>query len=512
MYYLLGIDAGTTSMKGMLINEEGKKICLVNENYDLITPSNFFVEFEVENYWKTFKKVVKSVVYVSRVNPCRISAIAISSQGETLICLDKNGEPLRKAIVWLDNRSIYEAEEIKNEFDIKEIYKVTGQPEVTATWPATKILWLKKNEKHIFEETDKYLLVEDYLSYKLTGKYCTDKSLSSSTLYFDINRGQWWKEMIDFIDIKDDQLPDIKDSGEKIGNITGQASIETGLSKETIVVAGALDQMAGSIGAGNIYSKIVSETTGTCLAMCVTAKNPIPYSEEYKIPCHCSALSKEYNLVFWSQTAGVILEWFKNNIYHGNDEHEHSKYSKYSDAEIYRNIDYEAATIDAGADGLIILPYFSGSAVPHFNPFAKGVLFGVTLNHTRAHIARSIMEAIGFMLKEHIETAEKIGIDITEIRSLGGGAKSSLWNQIKADITGKEIVTLENTETSALGAAILAGVAAGVFENFQDACNKCVKLKYRYYPDISKSSVYESAYKKYKEIYSSISHLYQKAI
>ncbi len=509
MYYLLGIDAGTTSMKGMLIDEEGKKICLVNENYNLITPSNFVVEFEVENYWEAFKKVVKSVVYLSGVNPRSISAIAISSQGETLVCLDKNGEPLRKAIVWLDNRSTYEAEEIKNEFDIKEVYKVTGQPEVTATWPATKILWLKKNEKHIFEETDKYLLVEDYLSYKLTGKYCTDKSLSSSTLYFDINRGQWWKEMIDFIDIKDDQLPDIKDSGEKIGNITDQASIETGLSKETIVVAGALDQMAGSIGAGNIYSKTVSETTGTCLAMCVNVRSPMPYSEEYKIPCHCSALPREYSLVFWSQTAGVILEWLKNNIYYGNDKHKHSKYS---DDEIYRSINYEAATIDAGADGLILLPYFSGSAVPHFNPFAKGVLFGVTLNHTRAHIARAIMEAIGFMLKEHIETAEKFGIDITEIRSLGGGAKSSLWNQIKADITGKEIVTLENTETSALGAAMLAGIAAGGFKNLQDACNKCVKLKDRYYPDTSKSSVYESTYEKYKDIYSSISHLYQKVI
>jgi len=540
MKYLLGIDAGTTSMKGMLIDEYGNKVCLASENYDLITQSKFEVEIHAETYWKAFKNIIAGILSISKINPEDIKAISVDSQGETLICVDEKGEPLRKAIVWLDNRSTLEAEEIRNNFNMEEIFNRTGQPEVAATWPATKILWLRKNEKHIFEKTKKYLLVGDYINYKLTGKYVTDKSLISSTLYFDIREGKWWKEILDFIGITEEQLPYIEDSGIQIDSLTYEAVRETGLSKNTIVVTGALDQMAGAIGAGNIYSEVISESTGTCLAVCVNIQNPIPYSEQYRIPCHCNALSccnalldksgsgsniqnvlinnhNQYSLLFWSQTAGVILEWYKDNFYKNHEimsnncDHnipEDNKYNKNSDSTIFQQIDCEAAKINPGSDGLILLPHFSGSAVPYFNPRAKGVFFGITLNHTKAHFARAIMEAIGFMLREHIETAEGFGIEIKEIRTLGGGAKSSLWNQIKADITGKEIITLENTETTSLGSAILAGIGTGVFKNIEDACKKCVKIKERYYPNAANAAIYEEAYEKYKKIYKSIGHLY----
>ena len=509
MNYLLGIDIGTTSMKGMLIDENGKKVSLVNENYNLITQSKFEVEVDACSYWEAFKKIVKAINNISEINPESIRAIAIDSQGETLICLDKNGEPLRKAIVWLDNRSSKEAEEIRYKFGIKEIFNTTGQPEVVATWPATKILWLRKNEKDIFEKTNKYLLVSDYISYKLSGKYVTDRTLVSSTLYFDIRKSEWWKEMLDYIGIIENQLPYIKPSGVQIGSLTDQASIETGLSTNTIVVTGALDQISGAIGAGNITPEVISESTGTCLAMCANVKNPISYNEDYSIPCHCNTLHEGYSLLFWSQTAGVILEWYKDNFYTENyNKYGSNKYSKYDENKIYGSIDYEAAKINSGSDGLIVLPYFSGSAVPNFNPNAKGVFFGVTLNHTKAHFSRAIMEAVGFMLREHVETAESFGINIKEIRSLGGGAKSSLWNQIKADVTGKEIVTLENSETASLGAAMLAGIGTGIFKDFQDASNKCIKVKDRYYPDVMNVSTYETAYEKYKNLYKSIRLLF----
>ncbi len=528
MNYLLGADAGTTSMKCMLINEEGKEICLVNEYYDISFKKNSvlnniiknnindemdyankiamdfgiensyisIVEFDAEGYWTTFKKAVQKVINLSKIDPSHIRALAISSQGETLICLDKNGKPLHNAIVWLDNRSTYEALEIKNKFGEEQVYNKTGQPEITTTWPATKILWLRNNEKEVFNQTYKFLLVGDYLNYKLTGKYCTDPSLSSSTLYLDIYEIKWWQDMLDFIGISESQLADIRNSGETIGDITEQACFETGLNHNTAVISGALDQMAGLVGAGNIVSNIITETTGTCLAMCVNITNHIPYSVEYNIPCHLSALPRKYSLLFWSQAAGAILEWFKNNFY-GKERI------------TYNDIDCEASKINPGSDGLILLPYFSGSAFPLFNPYAKGVLFGLTLNHTRAHIARTIMESVGFILKEYIEIAEKIGVaHISEIRSLGGGSKSVLWNQIKADITGKEIVTLENPETSVLGAAILAGIGVGVFKNLQEASLKCVKMKERYYPNRLNYTVYENAYNKYKDLMNSIEHLF----
>lgn len=507
MNYLLGIDAGTTSMKGMLVGENGKAICLVNENYTLATQNNFEVEIDAHNYWEAFKKVVKTILGKTGISSEQIRAVSVDSQGETLICLGKDGEPLRKAIVWLDNRSFKEAEEIGREFDLKDVFNATGQPEVAATWPATKILWIRKNEKNIFDKTDKYLLVADYLNFKLSGKFVTDKSMVSSSLYYDIARGVWWKDMLDYIDISENQLPCIKSSGALIGFVTAKASAETGLSSDTIVVAGALDQMAGAVGAGNIAPEIVSESTGTCLAVCVNIKNPIPYSDDFKIPFHCNALEEyRFSLLFWSQTAGVILEWFRNNFYIGNTCEGDNKHISSGS---YERIDDEAAKVNPGSDGLIVLPHFSGSAVPFFNPDARGVFFGVNLNHTKAHFSRAIMEAIGFMLREHIEMAEGYGTVAKEIISFGGGAKSHLWNQIKSDITGREIVTLKNPETASLGAAIIAGVGSGVFEDYQVACGRAVNIEKRYYPDTENTRIYEAIYQKYRSIFKSVNHLFK---
>jgi len=516
MNYLLGIDAGTTSMKGMLIDENGKVICLADESYTLTMQNKFEIEIDACSYWEALKMVVKIILNRTEISTEKIRAISVDSQGETLICLDKNGEPLRKAIVWLDNRSFKEAEEIRRDFGAEGVFNITGQPEVVATWPATKILWIRKNEKSIFERTDKYLLVADYINFKLSGKYVTDKSMMSSSLYYDIVKSKWWEDMLDYIGISGNQLPCVKSSGTWIGNLTEKASTETGLSPDTMVITGAMDQMAGAAGAGNITPEIVSESTGTCLAVCVNINNPIPYSDNFKIPCHCNVLEDNgFSLLFWSQTAGIILEWFKDNFYIEDNFHAKenfcavdNEYNKYTCNKIYKRIDDESAKINPGSDGLIVLPYFCGSAVPHFNPEARGVFFGVNLKHTKAHFSRAIMEAVGFMLREHIETAESFGTVVKEIRSLGGGANSYLWNQIKADITRREIVTLENPETASLGAAMLAGVGSGVFNDYLEACGKCVKVKERYYPNTENAPIYETAYQKYRSIYQSVNHLY----
>ncbi|HOJ10393.1 MAG TPA: FGGY family carbohydrate kinase [Clostridiales bacterium] len=556
MCYLLGIDAGTTSFKGILIDEKGNTICIAKENYSLLKSgdnggnndygnNNNIVEFRAEQYWEVFKKLINKILAYSEVRPEEIAGLAIDSQGETLICLDENGIPLRNAIVWMDNRSTEEASELREVFGIEKVYEITGQPELTSTWPATKMLWLSKHQKDVFKNTKKYLLLEDYLNYRLTGKYVTEKSLVSSSLYFDIHKGQWWEEILNYIGITVDQLPEIKESGQPIGVLTEEACRETGLSRNTIVVTGALDQLAGIIGAGNIYDNIVTESTGTCLAMCMNAGSPPVYNEKLKIPCHYHAISDKYCLLFWSQTAGIILEWFKDNFYFldnsinsnsirynennyikknedsyskqsgqnsynsaKQNENKETKYGIYSHNNIYKIIDDEAAKVPPGSEGLILLPHLNGSATPHFNPFATGVFYGVTLNHTRAHFARAIMEAVGYMLKEHIETAESFETEVKEIRSIGGGAKSTLWNQIKADITGKEIITLENTETASLGAAILAGLGTGIFKDLESACKKCIKIKDRYYPDTSKTLIYQSSYEKYKELYNSVYPLF----
>lgn len=503
MRYLLGVDAGTTSFKGILINEEGKIISVVNQAYELLTPSNNLVELEVETYWEVFKKVVAKLLESSGVRPEQIAGLAIDSQGETLICLDKDGSPLRNAIVWMDNRSTVEAELMREEFGLKQVYDVTGQPELTATWPATKILWLRRNQKEVFDKTYKYLLLEDYLIYRLTGKFYCEKSLISSSLYFDIHKGKWWNSMLDFIGIDEDKLPLIEESGVAVGNLTDAACKETGLCKDTVVVTGALDQISGVIGAGAIHDNEICETTGTALAMCVSVDKAPPFNENFKVPFQSHAIKGKYYLLFWAQTAGVILKWFRDNFVH---------YTDLGDSSIFARMDMDAAKIPAGSEGLVLLPHLSGSACPEFNPYAKGVFYGITLKHTRAHFIRAVLESIGYLLKEQIEIAEGLGIKINEIRSLGGGAKSKVWNNIKANITGKPIITLENDETAVTGAAILAGVGAGVFDSIETACSKGLAVKERFYPEQELVEAYLKPYEKYKKVYKALDPLFREEL
>lgn len=277
----------------------------------MITPAPYIVEFNADDYWFIFIKTVKEILLKSGVEPGAIKAISISSQAETLICVDRNGQPLRNAIVWLDNRSGAEADMIRQEFGTETVFGITGQPEVVATWPATKILWLRENEADVYKKTYKYLLLEDYLIHKLTGRYFAERSLLSSSLYMDIRTGGWWKEMLDYIGISPDHLPQAMESGEPVGRPTDEAASETGLCRDMLVVTGALDQLAGMIGAGNIHDDMVTETTGAAMAVCANISKTAASGMITGIPCQYHAISGKYCLMLWSQTAGMVLKWFR---------------------------------------------------------------------------------------------------------------------------------------------------------------------------------------------------------
>jgi xylulokinase len=495
VYYILGIDAGTTSFKGALFDEKGEIIASSSQEYALIEDTHGVVEFHAERYWQVFLEVVKDILHKSGIKPSQIKALAIDSQGETITPVDEKGEPLSNSIVWLDNRAVKEAEEIQGAFPIERFYDHTGQPEISATWPASKILWIKRNRPDVFAKAKKFLMLEDYLLHCLTGKYVTEKTIISSTSYFDIRTGCWWKDMLKFMEVKEEQLPEIMDSGQCIGELADSAVKQTGLDKGTLVVTGAMDQVAGMIGAGNTGGKIVTETTGTCMGVCINTDQIPQYNPKANIPCHVHAIPEKYFLILWSQTAGAVLEWFYKQFYDSNLG--------------YALIDEEAERIMPGCEGLLMLPHLNGMACPDFNPDAKGVFYGLRPIHTKAHFARSIMESVAYMLKEHIETADNCGIRTGNIRSLGGGARSSLWNTIKADVLGREIVTLKSRETTCLGAAILAGVGVGIFDSIEKACEKLVNIEGTYKPDPEKYMVYDKVYKAYKRLYQSLKGMYK---
>ena len=463
MKNLMGIDIGTTSLKGCVFDENGNELASVTKSYTLITDGER-VEFPAEKYFELFEEA-----YEELSKQARIDAFAIDTQGETLIFLDKEGKPLMNAIVWLDNRAETQAKAMEEKFGLKTVYEVTGQTEVPAGYPAPKVLWLKEERPELFAKLDKILLLEDYLLYRITGKFDCERSLYASTLYLNVRTGEYWKEMLDFIGIDESYLPALHESGERVGEY-----------KNAVVCTGALDQISGFIGSGIVEEGTISEMTGTALAVCALAKDLPPYFDGIKVPAYYIAKDK-YCLLMWAPTAGMVMEWFKKNFYFDAN---------------YDKINEEAAKVPLGSEGLVLSPNMRGSVMPVNDPDLKGGAYGIDLKHTRAHFARAIMESVACLLRRYLEYLQ---IPVTEVVAMGGGAKSALWRQIKADITGKKVVTLKNNETGCLGTAILAGYGSGVYKDMTEAVLKIVERKDETTPKADKTEA-DSVYNRYLEL------------
>lgn len=459
----LGIDIGTTSLKAAVFDKEGNRLGLRSFDYTLDTDNKSgYIEFAPEKYIEMCKRAIAEL----REECGEIEALSVDTQGETLILTDEYGKPLYPAVVWLDNRAVDEAAAIKAKFGNETVYNVTGQPEITAGWPASKLLWFKNNKPEIFAATKKIFMLEDWILYGLTGNFVTEPTIQSSTTYYDVVNKSWWGEMLEFIGIDDSRLPRLCDTAEPVGEYEG-----------ITVVTGMLDQIAGTIGAGVTDDTKISEMTGTIMAICVMTDKMPPYRADSIIPCHMHAIDGKYCLILWSSTAGMALKWFKNQL---------------AEDFSFRELDGLAKDIAPGSDGLTMLPYFCGSTMPKYNPDARAVFAGINLSHTRGHFARAIMEAIAFTLRQNLEY---VGIDkIEEIRITGGGAASPLWSTIKSDVTGKTLKSLSEGETACLGTALVAAVGAGEFSSIEKAAANTVRIKKIYEPT---GADYSVAYENY---------------
>jgi len=498
MKNIIGIDAGTTSIKGVILNSNGDLAATASQEYKLDTGPDEICELDPEVYWTITCSVIRTLLQKSGIDPSDISGIAFSSQGETIITVDSGGKPLRKAIIWLDNRSVEQATRIRSKFGEQRIMDITGQPEVLPIWPATRILWIKENEPDIFTKAGKYLLVEDYLLFRMTGRYCTEHSLVSSTLYFDITQKKWWNEMLYFLGITENQLPELYQSGVPLGNLTSEAASATGLTTKTICVTGAYDHPAGAIGSGNISNGDVTLTIGASMAMCVAIDKPVS-DLSVKLPCQCHAINGLYFLLPYGQTAGIVLKWFKDEFCQVETEE-----AGRNDQDPYYLMDKMAGSIPPGSDGLIMLPHLMGTGSPEFNPKVKGVFAGIKMSMNKGHFIRAIIESVSVMIHHNLETMRKNGINVNVIHVLGGASKSTLWNQILSDVTGLPLVTLKNTENAATGAALLAGTGTSVFKNLNHACEVSIKKHTRFEPDTANHEIYKGIYDKYIQLYQSL--------
>lgn len=489
MDFLLGIDAGTTSVKAAIFAADGRCLGIGRKEYQLDTPAADQAQLDPNVYWQACVQTVNIAVKQAGINSDQIQGLSVSSQGETIITLDAHGNPIYPALVWFDNRAMPQANKLAKIFN-ERVYSYTGIPEIVPTWSACKILWIKENEPDIFARANKFLLVQDYLIYRLTGKFYTDGSVSSTTLYFDIVRNIWWEEVLNAIGIKAAQLPEIVSPGTIIGAISSTAARELGLSTTTKVICGGMDQAVGAIGAGNYQPGIISETTGAALTIQATISDPM-IDPARLIPVYFHSVPQKFLFVPVCPTGGMAFKWFRDQF--GQQE---ISIAESQGLDSYNLLTKLAETVSAGADGLIMLPHLMGSFSPEPNPLARGSYTGFTLSHTRAHFVRALMEGVAFMLKQNIETIEKAGIRINEVVSTGGGARSHLWNQIKSNVLDKPLITLQNEETALLGNAILAGVACGLFKTIDEGCKAMITRHERILPN-EEAVAYKQPYKLY---------------
>ncbi len=479
--YIITIDLGTTKVKFGLYNSRLEEICEHSIKYRLDTNSEF-IEFDVEEYWHACKKGIQDLLSKSKINSKKVASISLSSQAETLVVLGREGKPLRKAISWLDSRSGEECKILEDSFNIDNGYRITGQPYVVTTWPITKMLWIKRNEKEIFAKAYKYLLLKDYIIYKFTGKFISEYTVYNFSYYFDIVKKRYWEDILRFVGIDIEQLPELIEPGEIAGCLLDKNLKEFSFSSDIHINVGALDQMSGMIGVGNIKEGIVSETTGTVLAICTMINKPL--INKYRIPCHYNAVKDTYILLSICESGGISLEWFKNNFY---------------DNKSYNYINSEIERVPQGSNGLIFLPYLTGVNSPELDPNAKGVFYGINISHSRAHFARSVMEGIAYLIRKNLDYRKKLNIFTNKLISLGGGSKNDVWNQIKADVIGKGIIVTEQGEPASLGVAILAAVKLGLYKDLKNAVDNSVRIKKVYNP--CDDQVYEKQYKIFLDLY-----------
>jgi len=498
MKYFLTFDVGTTSVKTCIFDETLHMLGYSNEEYQLITPNTGIVEAIPDRYWEAVESGTLRACENAKVSPADISSISITTQGETLIPVDVEGKALSNAIVWLDERAGEEAGALSKVFDSVAFYAKTGITELNGYVPIAKLAWIKKHQPEIYEKTYKFLLLEDYLIMRFTGAFVSEKALLSTSGWFDIAEDCIWDEMLEAAGINREKIPEALECGEIVNApVLPEVREAMGFSSEIKVVTSAMDQTTSALGAGNVVPGIIAETTGTCMCIGATVLEPNFY-DPLRVNLYRHIQKGKYLLIPVCMTAGITLKWFKDEFCKWEQEQ-----AKERGISVYDVISEQVAKIPPLAGGLMLIPYLTGTLQPDNNPDARGIFYGVGLDTGRSHFQRAIFEAIAFMLRENVELIEAVqGSRTKEIRSLGGGAKSPVWRQIKADVNQTRILSMAEEECSSLGAAILAAVALGAYPDAETAAAFANKVSQAIEPNTELAADYDEAYRKYRKLYS----------
>lgn len=493
--YLLGLDVGTTNTKAVLINGEGEEAARAERKHEVQFLSGGKVEQDAEKiWWSEFSSIARELLSSSGISPSDIAGIGISAMGANLTAIDETGVPLRPGILYgVDTRAYIEIDYMNETAGVETILE-TGAMALSSQSVGPKILWIKNNEPDVYERTCSFLTTNGYIVRKLTGRNCMDGS--SAAFYgpfYDYRSNRWSEEMCGLFGVDIEKLPEIVDAHEVIGEVTAEAASECGLKAGTLVIAGSIDTYAEAVGGGAVEPGEVFTVYGSTMSMLANAGKITPEPVLWTTPHYPPGL---FTLIGSMSTSGNLIAWFFDRIV------EPGKSDSGRFGEVLEQYNREAEKITPGSEGLVALPYFSGERTPINDPHARGVVAGLTLSHNRYHIYRSILEAIAFGFKHHLDLFSDRNVTITRIISSGGGVRNSLWAQIISDVSGFPQKCVDTGGyTAPLGNCIMAGYAVGLFDVSRAKEDFPFRLTREIRPDMKKKNEYDKLFPLYRNLY-----------
>ncbi|MEN3185065.1 MAG: xylulokinase [Atribacterota bacterium] len=505
MEYFLGIDVGTTGCKVVLVNEEGALVGRGVEEYPLYTPRPNWAEQDPLSWWQGTQKAMEKAFASSGINPKAVTGVGLTGQMHGSVFLDKDGKVLRPAILWCDQRTALECQQITEIVGFERIMRINCNP-VLAGFTAPKIQWVKNNEPDVYQKIDKVLLPKDYIRFCLTGDFATDVSDASGTSLFDVPQRRWSEELVTALGYKMSWFPASFESPEVTGYLKPEIVRQFGFREKVAVVAGGGDNAAGAIGTGIVTDGLVSASLGTS-GVVFAFSAEVKVDMKGRVHTFCHAVPGKWHVMGVMLSAGGSLRWFRDAL--GLEE---KNLASILGVDSYDLLSQEAEKSLPGAEGLIFLPYLTGERTPHADPYARGVFFGVTLKHRKNELVRAVMEGVTFGMRDSFEIIAEMGIPVREVRAIGGGARSALWRRIQAAVYKVPLSLLLVDEGPAFGAALLAGVGNRVFRSVEEACQKAVKVVEQIEPDPEWVKLYEHIYGVYRDLYPALRGFYRRVI
>jgi xylulokinase len=484
MGYLIGADVGSQSVKTVLLDPDGQTVGSAGHGCTMAHPRSGWAEQDPAHWTGALARAVGEVLDGSGVAPSEVTHLGLASQVDGLVPVDHRLEPLRPGIIWLDRRAADQAAALAGALGHERIFATTGL-NADASHVAPKLMWLREHEPEVFGQAVSFPPVGGYLLGWLTGVLAQDHANASSTLLYDVSTGTWDAAMLDAAGLDPGVLAGIRPSAEVAGTLTAHAAQALGLSRDCAVVVGTGDEHGACIGAGATTPGLVADVSGTAEPVAVTAPAAV-FDPEHVVETHAHAITGLLLVENPGFVSGGCTLWCAESVL-GTDQ-----------AGLFEL----AAAAPAGSDGVLFVPALSGATVPRWNDRMRGVFAGLAMNHDRRHLARAVLEGCTFALRDVVGRLDALGLAGPEIRVVGGGGRSELWLQVKADVTGRTVRRVLAPEPTALGAAVLAGLAAGVFADAADAVDRTVTLHPRaYHPDPATSAVYAERYAQYRALY-----------